>query len=420
MHLILYIAGCVLLIAFFTGMEMAFATANRINIELKKKQDIFSGRVLGMFMEKPSAFIGASLVGVSVLLALYVSLISAFNVFWIKKLPLVLQSPYVKLLIDIITGAILILIFGELLPRVLFKKKSSSVLSFFSFPMLVVYRIFHPISKLFVSLSAFILKYLFNVRIKDKEVFTRVDVDHFVKYTLHGSEMENNKDVDIDLFDKALDLVNVKVRNCMIPRNEVIGIDMNSSIEMARQKFIDTQLSKIVVYETNLDHIAGYLHHLDLNKKPRTLKDIMHTIAVVPEAMSAVNLINRFTKERKSIAWVIDEFGGTAGIVTMEDVLEEIFGDIRDEYDDDEYVEKQIAEDEYIFSGRLEIDYLNEKYGFNLQAENAETLSGYIVESQERIPKTKARIIIGLYEFDILLVSDTRIETVKMKVLKPL
>src|SRR5206468_860935 len=184
------------------------------------------------------------------------------------------------------------------------------------------------------------------------------------------------------------------------------------------QRMIDTRLSKLIIYKDNIDNILGYIQQLDLFKNPENLQSILLPIPAVPESMSATDLINRFTKERKSIAWVVDEFGGTAGIVTMEDVLEEIFGDINDEYDEQEYVEKQIAENEFIFSGRLEVDYLNEKYDFNLPTDVSETLSGYIITEHETIPKIKERIILGKYEFDVLLVTDTRIETVKMKVLK--
>ena len=204
----------------------------------------------------------------------------------------------------------------------------------------------------------------------------------------------------------------------MVPRNEVEAVDITTSITDVRNKFINTKLSKIIVYDDSIDNIVGYIHQLDMNRRPAQIKDILHTITPVPEAMSAVDLMNRFTKERKSIAWVIDEFGGTAGIVTMEDVLEEIFGDINDEYDEEQFVEKQIAENEFIFSGRLELDYLNEKYDFNLPTDESETLSGYIITQYETIPKIKERIIIDKYEFDILLVTNTRIETVKMKMLR--
>ena len=204
----------------------------------------------------------------------------------------------------------------------------------------------------------------------------------------------------------------------MVPRNEVEAVDITTPISEVKAKFIDTKLSKIIVYKDQIDNIVGYIHHLDLNRRPKRLEEVLHKITAVPETMSAVDLMNRFTKDRKSIAWVIDEFGGTAGIVTMEDVLEEIFGDINDEYDTPDLVEEQISENEFIFSGRIELDYLNEKYDFEFPTDDYETLSGYIIANHETIPKIKERIVIENNEFDILLVSDTRIETVKMKLLR--
>ncbi len=186
-----------------------------------------------------------------------------------------------------------------------------------------------------------------------------------------------------------MSLPNIKIRQCLIPRKEITGIDISADIETARKKFVSTQLSKLLVYEGNIDHIVGYIHQLDLFKQPAAISNILLSIPPVPESMSATDLINKFSKERKSIAWVVDEFGGTAGIVTMEDLLEEIFGEIRDEYDTEEFEEKKIAEDEFLFSGRLELDYLNEKYNFELPADEAETLSGYIIAEHEKIPRGK-------------------------------
>ena len=327
-------------------------------------------------------------------------------------------SEYPKLILDTILATLIILIFAEFLPKAIFRAKADFVLPLFSLPMLVMYYVFYPIAKVFVSISEFILKYLFNINIKDnKQVFNRVDLELFVKQSKHGHENENNE-VNAALFENALYLVNVKVRKCMIPRNEIEAVDVTIPITDVVKKFIDTKLSKIIVYDDTIDNIIGYVHHLDLNRRPQNVRDVIHNITPVPEAMSAVDLMNRFTKERKSIAWVIDEFGGTAGIVTMEDVLEEIFGDINDEYDVEEHVEKQIAENEYLFSGRLELDYLNEKYGFSFPTDKSETLSGYIITEHEKIPKIKEQILIEDNEFDILLVTDTRIETVKMKVFK--
>lgn len=416
-HLLLYILVCILLIGFFAGTEIAFISANKLNIELRKKQGKFSGQILARFMENPSEFIGTALVGVNVLLVVYGSLASQVTDTILGHYHLKLPE-YTKLIIDTLIATIVILIFAEFLPKAIFRSKAEAVLTVFSFPMLVMYWIFFPVAKIFVAISEFILKYLFNVRIKEnKQVFNRVDLEMFVKQSMHGHESETSE-VNAELFENALYLVNVKVRKCMVPRNEIEALDVHCTIADARKKFIETKLSKIIIYDHNIDNIIGYIHHLDMNRKPASIKEVIHSITPVPEAMSAVDLMNRFTKERKSIAWVVDEFGGTAGIVTMEDVLEEIFGDINDEYDEQEYVEKQIAENEFIFSGRLELDYLNEKYDFNLPTDVSETLSGYIITEHETIPKIKERIILGKYEFDVLLVSDTRIETVKMKVLK--
>jgi len=367
-------------------------------------------------MENPSEFIGTSLVGVNVLLVIYGLLMTQLTDPFLSNLPPPFNSEYVHLLLDTLIATLVILTFAEFLPKAIFRSRAETVLALFSIPMLIMYYILFPVAKIFVSISEFILKYLFNVRIKDnRQVFNRVDLEVFVKQSLHGHENENSE-VNTELFENALYLVNVRIRKCMVPRNEIEAVDVSTPIHVVRDKFIETKLSKILVYDGNADNMIGYIHHLDLNRKPKDILEVLHSITAVPEAMSAVDLMNRFTKERKSIAWVIDEFGGTAGIVTMEDVLEEIFGDINDEYDVQEYVEKQIAEHEYILSGRLELDYLNEKYGFNFPIGESETLSGYIIAEHEAIPKLKERIIIDRYEFDVLLVSDTRIETVKLKV----
>jgi putative hemolysin len=253
--------------------------------------------------------------------------------------------------------------------------------------------------------------------VKEKtNAFTKTDLDHF--YHQNREADDDAQDLNTELFENALQLPSVKIRQCLVPRTEVEAVDINTTVSEVTSRFIQTKLSKIVVYKDNIDNILGYVHQLDLFKRPATLKEVLLPIPAVPESMSATDLINKFTKERKSIAWVVDEFGGTSGIITMEDVLEEIFGEIHDEYDTEEFVEKQIAENEYILSGRLELDYINEKYDFNFPDNESETLSGYIIDHHEKIPSLKERIILGRYEFDILSVSDTRIEMVKLKVLR--
>jgi magnesium and cobalt exporter, CNNM family len=278
-------------------------------------------------------------------------------------------------------------------------------------------RFLSPLTGFFAGIAQWILKYVFNVRIDQrKPVFSGADMDNFLLQT-GDTEMEA-QDLNKNLFEAALALPKVRVRECLVPRKEIEGIEMNQSMEEVRKKFVETRLSKLVVYDGNLDHVTGYIHQLDLFRNPPSIKTILHPIPAVPESMSATDLINKFSRERKSIAWVVDEFGGTAGIVTMEDLLEEIFGDIRDEYDTEEFEERKLSNDEFIFSGRLELDYINRKYDLELPDSESETLSGFIINQHETIPHLKDRIIIGDYEFEILNVSDTRIEMVRLKVLK--
>ncbi|HYO22001.1 MAG TPA: hemolysin family protein, partial [Flavisolibacter sp.] len=322
-----------------------------------------------------------------------------------------------RLIVDIVLSTFIVLILAELLPRAVFRAQSNIFLSRLVWIINIFYRILQPLASAFINLSNWVLKYVFNVRLNEKkEAFTRIDLETLFQQGEDG-EFEP-EELNTDLFENALELPKIKIRQCLVPRKEIIGIDSKISVEEARHKFIETKLSKLVVYEGTIDNIIGYVHQLDMFKNPDNLQAILLPIPAIPESMSATDLISKFTREQKSIAWVVDEFGGTAGIVTMEDVLEEIFGEIHDEYDSEEFVEKQISENEYIFSGRLELDYLLEKYGLEFPDEESETLSGYIINDHETIPRQKERIIIDNYEFDILNVSDTRIEMVKVKVLK--
>jgi CBS domain containing-hemolysin-like protein len=410
------IAFCLILIGFFNGLETAFASMNRFSVELKKKQGLTSGRILSAFADQPGRFIGATLVGLSIALVVYGLLVHGMiDSLW-KKLPSELQYKYLRLFLEL-SITTLVVLFIEFTFMAFFRAKSNSVLSFFARSIQFFYSIYAPIAAVFVSISEWILKYLFDVRINDrKEAFNRMDLEHFIQQNRDADD--DSQELNTELFENALGLPGVKVRECLIPRKEIIGIDTSASLTELKQKFSDTKLSRLVVYDGTIDSIVGYVHQLDLFRKPSDIKSILHPIPAVPESMGITDLINQFTKERKSVAWVVDEFGGTSGIVTMEDLLEEIFGEIQDEYDIEEFVEKQLAEGEYIFSGRLELDYISEKYNLEFEDETeSETLSGYIVEHHETIPQAKERIIIDRYEFDILTVNDTRIETVKMKVL---
>lgn len=402
-----------LIMGFFAGIEMAFLSANRLSLEIKKKQGDRSMEILSGFLDSPARFLGTTLLGFNIFLVfLSLQISTVMEPIW-KYFRI--GSDTVHIIVEIVLATFIVLLFAEFIPRAIFRARSNWLLQRLAQVTNVFYQMFFPIAAGLIDLSEWILKYVFNIRLdKNKEALKRSDLKHLFQQHSDDERQERNT----QLMENAQELPKVKIRQCLVPRKEIVGIESKSSVEQLKKKFVDTKLSKLVVYENNIDHIIGYVHQLDLFKKPVHIEDVLLPIPAVPESMSATDLINKFTKERKSIAWVVDEFGGTAGIITMEDVLEELFGEIQDEYDTEEFVEKQLAENEYIFSGRLELDYLEEKYGFDFGQEEAETLSGYIINYHETIPRQKERIIIDDYEFDVMHVTDTRIETVKMKKLK--
>ncbi len=415
----IFLSITLLFLIFFAGIEVSFINANRLSVELKKKQGKRGGIILSDFFEKPNAFLGACIVGIILFLVLFtlilVQLLS--DTLWLIPFFQSIQNEYLFLIADALAGIIILLFFVEFLTKALFRAKSDALLTFFAPLAKFFYNILRPILSFFVSLAAGTLRFLFNVKLKeDSQPFAKADIEHY--YQQNNEQDEEHPEMNKELFENALSLPNIKIRRCLVPRTEIEAVDIHTSIEAVKNKFLETRLSKMVVFETNVDNITGYIHQLDLFKKPADIKSILLDIPAVPESMSATDLITKFSRERKSIAWVVDEFGGTAGIVTMEDVLEEIFGEIKDEYDTEEFVEKQLSENEYIFSGRLELDYLNEKYGFTFPENESETISGYIIDEHKSIPKFKERIIIGDYEFDVLNVTNTRIEMIKMKVLR--
>jgi putative hemolysin len=417
LSLLIGIGVSLLLTGFFAGIETAFTSANKLSIELKKKQGLTSGRILSKFLESPAKFIGTTLVALSTVIVVYTLLVDRFlEPLW-RVMPDTVQNPYLKLMAESLSSALLYLLI-EFLFKALFRAKKDYLLPFFARIIRFFYGLLFPIAAFFVFISEWALKYLFDVRTNEsRELFNRVDLDNFIQQREQADET-TAQELNKELFENALSLPSMRVRQCLVPRREVEGVEKNTAIDTVRQKFIDSKLSKLIVYEQNIDNIQGYIHQLDLFKNPKDIASVLLPIFAVPETMSVTDLINKFTLERKSMAWVVDEFGGTSGIVTMEDLLEEIFGEINDEYDLEEFVDKQIAEDEYIFSGRLELDFLREKYHLDFPETDSETLSGYIINEYETIPKPKDRIIIAHYEFDVLQVSDTRIEMVKMKILK--
>jgi CBS domain containing-hemolysin-like protein len=402
-----------LLMGFFAGIEMAFYSANRLGIEVKKKQGGSASQILSRFVASPARFLGTTLIGFTLFLIFFALQIhTVMNPVWNY---LAVGSNVLRLIAEIAIATFVVLIFGEFIPRAVFRARSTIFLTRLAGVTDFFYQMFYPIASGLIDLSEWILKYVFNVRLdKDKEAFKRSDLRHLFQPHTDEEKMERNA----QLMENAQELPRVKIRQCLVPRKEIIGVEITSTIAGVRRKFAETKLSKLIVYENNIDHIAGYVHQLDMFKKPASLQEVLLPIPAVPESMSATDLISKFSRERKSIAWVVDEFGGTAGIITMEDVLEELFGEIQDEYDTEEFVEKQLSATEFIFSGRLELDYLEKKYDLQFPEDDTETLSGYIINYHETIPSQKERIIIDDYEFDIMNVSDTRIEMVKLKKLK--
>jgi CBS domain containing-hemolysin-like protein len=403
------------MMGFFAGIEMAFYSANRFGIELKKKQGRQSAILLSRLIENPQLFLSTTLLGFTLFLVCFALLFTEvthplWNIIG-------LRNDIARLLLDIILATFVVLIFAEFIPRAIFRARSNLILSSLVWVINFFYQLLQPVASLFLNLSDWMLKYVFNVRIREtKDGLSGITLETLFQQS-NDTDFEP-QELNTELFENALELPKVKVRQCLVPRKEVIGVEVRCTPEQACQKFIETKLSKLVVYEGNIDNIVGYIHQLDMFKNPQDLQSVLLPIPAVPESMSATDLISKFTKDRKSIAWVVDEFGGTAGIVTMEDLLEEIFGEIHDEYDSEEFVEKRLSENEYIFSGRLELDYISEKYKLEFPDNESETLSGYIINYHETIPHQKERIIIDDYEFDILSVSETRIEMVKLKILK--
>lgn len=405
-----------ILAGFFAGTTIAFQHINKFSMEIKRKKGLLAGRILAHFHEQPLRFVASGTIGFLLCIVVFsVCLNYLLTPYW-KQIPFgSFNSLYLKIFVQFLISGILIMFFSLLLPRSLFRAQANRLLPVFAVPISFFSKIFYPIASLITGMANWMLQYLFNVKITSDGIpYEMGNREAF----FNAESEEGIRSLNTVFFENALNLPQIKIRNCLIPRKEISALEVGCKMQELRQEFISTQYSKIIIYDTNIDNIIGYVHQLDLFNSPTAVKDILHPIIAVPETMNVISLLTRMTREHRSIAWVVDEFGGTAGIITLEDLLEEIFGDIRDEHDVHELVERQIAEKEYLFSGRLELDYLTEKYGFSFGETDSETLSGYIIARHESIPAERDRIIIGNFEFDITHVSETRIEMVKMRILK--
>ena len=406
--------------AFFSGMEIAFISANKLKIELDRGKGLLSGRILSDFIRTPSKIVGALLLGNNVALVIYgIAMANVLKPAIISLLPPSLETEFLILLIQTIISTLLILVTAEFIPKALFRLNPNAIVSFFSVPLYLFYYIFYPVVYLFIALSEFILKRIFRIRFDENSYdFSPVDLDHYLKEVSRDVDESDEYHQEIQMFQNVIDFRKVKLRECMVPRPEIVALEENDPVDKLKKLFIDSGLSRILIFRESIDNIIGFTHAYDMFRKPANIKSISQPILIVPETMLANSVLATFIKEHKSIALVVDEFGGTSGMVTMEDIIEEIFGEIEDEYDVEELIDNQTGEHEYLFSARIEIDFINEKYKLNIpESDEYETLAGFIIHHHQSIPALKEEITIEQFSFTILQASDTRIEKVKMRVL---
>ncbi len=418
MNEILIILLAIILSAFFSGMEIAFIASNKLRIELDRKQGVYGSNILKLFTNNPGQYIATMLVGNNIALVIYGLVFS--NLLG-PELSKFIESDLLILILNTIISTAIILFVAEFLPKTIFILSPNIFLKFLSIPTVFFFFIFYPISKFTLAASNLFMKIFFRTQPGDKKqenlVFSKVDLDHFVNVSKQFKEESEPDHHNIRIFQNALDFSSVKLRECMIPRTEIEAVECMSSVEELKEKFIETQLSRILVFENSIDNIVGYFELKDIFKNPTDIRTSLRKLAIVPETMPANKLLRLFVEDKKNIALVVDEFGGTSGMVTIEDVLEEIVGDIEDEHDTNDLIEKVIGNNEYILSGRIEIDYLNEKYNLHLPEEDDyETLAGMIMFFHGSIPSNNDVIRIGKLVIKVLRATTTRLELVNLKV----
>lgn len=413
---LLVIISCLLLCAFFAGMEIAFISSNKIYLEIEKKQDSLTSKALTKLTEKPSKFIATMLVGNNISLVVYGFFMGDFLMKQLHKLSFQF-SEFSSFIIQTAISTLVVLITSEFLPKVFFQIYANNLMKIFAIPSYFFYRIFNFISSFIIWISDFILKKFFKTQGDYvPSYFSKIELGNYI--TEQMSSVENHEEVDseIQIFQNALEFSGVKVRDIMTPRTELVAVDIYDSVTQIRSLFIQTGYSKILVYQNSLDDILGYVHSFELFKKPRSIKSIMIAVEFVPETILIKDVLNILTKKRKSIAVILDEYGGTAGIVTVEDIVEELFGEIEDEHDNDEQlIEQKIDEKTFLFSARLDVSYLNEEYKLEIpENDSYGTLGGFIVDFTKEIPKKGEQIEVENYQFTIEQATNKKIEVVKM------
>ncbi len=409
----------ILLSAFFSGMEMAFVSANKLQIELDKKKEGIIAKILVKLTNRSSKFLTTMLVGNNIVLVIYSFYMGDFltEFFALNSY----FSEFSILLIQTLISTLLILILAEFLPKIFFRIYADEALKIFAIPAYIFYVIFHYFSDFITAISDFLLKLILKSSNTEKpKEFGKVELGNFISLQLEKAKDSNEVDSEIQIFQNALEFNNVKAREVMIPRTEINAVDINESTETLKQLFISSGNSKIIVYEKNLDNVLGYVHAFDMFKKSETIKQIIKPIEMVPESMRINYVLSMLIKKRKSIAIVLDEYGGTSGLLTVEDIVEVLFGDIEDEHDTIDLLEKQISQTEFEFSSRLEVDYINDTYKLNLpEDESYETLGGLLMNYTETIPDLGEIVEFDQYQFTITKVSSNKIETVLLRLVEP-
>ncbi|MGV9003386.1 hemolysin family protein [Flavobacterium sp.] len=412
---------CLILSAFFSGMEIAFVSSNKIYLEIEKKQDDFLGNLLSKITQKPSKFIATMLVGNNISIVIYGFFMGNLIINTLYPSYITTKDlPFQILLIQTLISTVIIVITAEFLPKVFFQIYANSFMKFFALPAYIFYQLFYYISSFMIWISDFILKKFFKTEGDQINLtFSKIELGNYITEQMNAVNDEDEVDTEIQMFQNALEFAGVKARDIMTPRTELVALDLYSSVAELRQLFIETGYSKILVYQNTLDDIVGYIHSFELFKKPRSVKSIMISVEFVPETIFIKDVMSLLTKKRKSVAIVLDEYGGTSGIVTMEDIVEELFGEIEDEHDhDEELIANQLNETSYMFSARLDVEYINQEFKLNIpESDSYGTLGGFIVDFTSEIPQIGEKITIGNYQFIIEEATSKKIELVKMTIL---
>ncbi len=409
---------CLILSAFFSGMEIAFISSNKIYLGIEKKQDNFASQILTKLTENPSKFIAAMLIGNNVALVIYGFFMGDLILNCISQLGFHF-SDITGLLVQTVLSTFIVLITAEFLPKVFFQIYANSLIKILAVPAYLFYRLFYYISTFFIWISDFVLRKFFKTEGDQVQLyFSKVELGNYITEQMNSVEDDEEVDSEIQIFQNALEFSGVKARDIMTPRTEIVDIDLFDSISDLKELFIETGYSKIVVSQNSLDDIVGYVHSFDLFKKPKTIKSVLMTVEFVPETILIKDALNLLIKKRKNVAVVLDEYGGTSGIITIEDIVEELFGEIEDEHDlDEELIEQELGEGKYLFSTRLDVEYLNETYKLEIPEEDSYgTLGGFIVNFTKEIPQKGEEIVIDHYHFVIEEATNKKIELVKMTI----